>query len=150
MTKLSTETYILYNKTIIRGRNVLVQNVRGRNILVRNIRERNVQVQNVPWRNVLGAKRPGCETSSSRKPSGKKSVEMYPLSGPKRPIRIRYAMMTIPIATPLIVYPTLIVHVDKRCDCNAYSSRWTISIAIATLIVHMDNKRCTCNVYCHP
>ena len=29
MTELSTETYILCNKTIIRGRNVLVQNVKG-------------------------------------------------------------------------------------------------------------------------
>ena len=59
MTELSTKTNILYNKTIIRGRNVLVQNVRSRNVLVRNVRERNVQVQKVPWRNLLDTKRPG-------------------------------------------------------------------------------------------
>ena len=29
MTEISTETYILYNKTIIKGRKVLVQNARG-------------------------------------------------------------------------------------------------------------------------
>ena len=55
------------------------------------------------------------------------------------------------LVSPLIIHPTLIVHVNnKRCDCNTYCSRWTISVAIAILIVHMGNKRCTCNVYCHP
>ena len=39
MTALSTKIYILYNKTIIRRRNVLVQHVVGRNVLVRNVRE---------------------------------------------------------------------------------------------------------------
>ena len=53
MTELSTETYILYNKTIIRRWNVLVQNGRGRNVLARNVRERYVQVQKVPWRKSL-------------------------------------------------------------------------------------------------
>lgn len=40
--------------------------------------------------------------------------------------------------TPLmIVQSTLIVHVyNKRCDCNAYCSRWTVSVAVATPIVH--------------
>ena len=37
---------------------------------------------------------------------------------------------------------TLIVHVNnKRCNRNAYCPPWTISVAVATLIVHMDNKR---------
>ena len=37
--------------------------------------------------------------------------------------------------TPLIVHPTLSVHVNnKRCDCNGYCSRLTV-----------DNKLCDCN-----
>ena len=48
MTELSTETYILYNKTISG-----VQNVRGRNVLVRNVRERNVLVQKDTWRKTI-------------------------------------------------------------------------------------------------
>ena len=59
MTELSTETYILCNKTIIRGRNFLVQNDRlgkrpGPEIPGAN-----------PKRPM--AKRPGCETSRSKK-----------------------------------------------------------------------------------
>ena len=61
MTELSTEKYILYNKTIIRGRNVLVQHVRGRNILVRNVRKRNV----------LGAKRPVPKRTTAKRPGPK-------------------------------------------------------------------------------
>ena len=63
MTELSTETYILHNKTIIRGRNVLVQKD--------------------PWINVLAAKRlgpkrpvdkrPRCETSWSKTAGGEPS-----------------------------------------------------------------------------
>ena len=91
MIELSTETNILYNKTIIRGRNLLVQRVRGR-----NVRERNVHVQKVPWRNILGAKRPGpkrpacpkspvtkrpwCETSRS-KTSGGRNILVLNLRG---------------------------------------------------------------------
>ena len=48
MTELSTETYILYNKTISR-----VQNDRGRNVLVRNVCERNVLVQKDTWRKTI-------------------------------------------------------------------------------------------------
>ena len=57
MTELSTETYILCNKTIIRGRNFLVQNDRLRKRPGPEIPEGN------PKRPV--AKRPGCETSRS-------------------------------------------------------------------------------------
>ena len=41
------------------------------------------------------------------------------------------------IVSPLIVHPTHSVHVNnKHCDCNAYCSWLTISVAIATLSVH--------------
>ena len=89
MTELSTETYILYNKTIsgremswakiIGGetsgsetsrskkssgetswvRNVQVQKVRRRNVLVQNLRGQNVHVQNIKGRNVLVQKGKG-------------------------------------------------------------------------------------------
>ena len=45
--------------------------------------------------------------------------------------------------TPLIVHPTLIVHVNnKRCDCNAYCSR------SQRLLFTVHNKRCDCNANC--
>ena len=72
MTEFSTETYILYNRKIIRRRNGLVQNISGRNVVVRNVRERNVQVQksrgetscvqNVHVQKNPGAKRPGLKS----------------------------------------------------------------------------------------
>ena len=52
MTGLSSETYILYNKIIIWGRNVLVQNIRGE----------------TSWSETSGS-----ETSRSKKPSGEMS-----------------------------------------------------------------------------
>ena len=88
MTDLSTETYILYNKTIIRGRNVLVQNVRGETSWSETSGKRNVQVQNVPWRNVLGAKRLGPESPWVKRPGPKSQEAKRPglkYQGAKRP-----------------------------------------------------------------
>ena len=59
MTELSTETYILYNKTNFQGENVLVRNVRGQNVQVQNIKGRNVMVQKGSERNVLDQKYQG-------------------------------------------------------------------------------------------
>ena len=43
-----------------------------------------------------------------------KPVEMYPLPGPKRPIRIRYVVMTIPILTLSAVLCTILTSVLFR------------------------------------
>ena len=47
-------------------------------------------------------------------------------------------LLTITVITPPFVHPTLSVHVNnKRCDCNAYCSRLTISVeAVVKLSVH--------------
>ena len=72
ITELSTEKYILYCKTIIRGRNVLVQSNRGRNILVQTVRERNVQVQKslgeTSRSKKSGAKHPGPKSQGAKRP----------------------------------------------------------------------------------
>ena len=66
MIELSTETYILYNRTIIRGRNVVIQNVRG-------------------------AKRPGPKRPGAKRPGPKKvprqNVLVAKRTGPKSPGR---------------------------------------------------------------
>ena len=60
MTELSTETYILYNKTINRGRNVLVQNVRAKRLGPKRPGAKR------PGSKCPAAKRPGCGTSRSK------------------------------------------------------------------------------------
>ena len=74
MTELSTETYILCNKTIIRGRNVLVQ---------QNVRERNAQVKS-PVTKPLGFETSRSETSGGRNVRGAKRPGPY-YQGVKRP-----------------------------------------------------------------
>ena len=74
MTELSTETYILYNKTIIRGRNVLVQHVRGAKRPGPKRPGAKRQCPKVPKRpgpKSSGAKHPGPKSQEVKRPSPK-------------------------------------------------------------------------------
>ena len=80
MTEHSTKTYILYKKTIIRGRNVLVQNLRGRNVRERNVQSKKsvgetsrskYQAAKCPGPKNVGGEASWSETSESESPGAK-------------------------------------------------------------------------------
>ena len=94
MTELSSETYILYNKTIIWGHNVLVQMWGGGGETKRPAAKcpkksrgetswvRNIQVQNVRGRNVLVKISAGVGVGRGKRPDPKYQRAKRP--GPKR------------------------------------------------------------------
>ena len=77
MTELSTETYILYNKTIIRGRNVLVQHIRGETSWSETSGSETLRSKKsrdeTSWVRNVQVQKSGCETSWSKISGGKTS-----------------------------------------------------------------------------